>query len=162
MNESYEPKHFSLTLESIHHVTCSDSMGEMLLITQLSMIFNYCSSTNSSNINTTKSSTVSIFENKIISGFDSHPKMQLKCLRFAVSNISYWSLRALFSVMTLCLPSAFLVDSSSIELLHSVVFSQQKLPVFPLLYFIFKEGSRTMFWILFHVLLIYIFASFVF
>lgn len=126
------------------------------------MIFNYCSSTNSSNINTTKSSMVSIFENKIISGFDSCPKMQLKCLRMAVSNISYWSLRALVPVMMLCLPSAVLVDLSSIEFLHRVLFSQQKLPVFPLLYLIFKEGSRTIFWILFHVLLIYIFASFVF
>lgn len=88
------------------------------------MIFNYCSSTNSSNINTTKSSMVSIFEKKIISGFDSHPKMQRKCLRFAVSNISYWSLGALVPVMMLCLPSTVLVDSSSIEFLHSVVFSQ--------------------------------------
>lgn len=88
------------------------------------MIFNYFSSTNSSNINTTNSSIVSIFENKIISGFESHPKVQLKYNRFVVSNISCWSLRALVSAMILCLPSAVLVDMCSVELLHSVVFSQ--------------------------------------
>lgn len=125
------------------------------------MIFNYLSPTHSSTINTTQPSIVSEFENKIISGFDSHPEMQLKCLRFAVSNISYCSPRALISMMMLCLISSVLDNSGSVQFLYNVIFSQQKTTSVSFsIYFYFQ--SRTIFQILFQALLIYIFVFLVF